>query len=74
MLNTAMPRKMMPPLSDTGQSEHDRFVKFAKAVLAVPKAEVLAHLEARKQDIDNKLADACQELAKRKATLRKRSS
>ena len=69
-----MPRKMMPPLPETGQSEHDRFVKFARAVLSVPKAEVVARLEAQKQEIDNKLADMRQELAKRKAGHRKKSS
>lgn len=69
-----MPRKMMPPLPDTGQSEHDRLVKFAKAVLAVPEAEVVAHLEARKQEIDSKLADVRQEFMKRKAARRKRPS
>lgn len=69
-----MPRKMMPPLPDSGQSEHDRFVKFAKAVLSVPKAEVVARLEAQKQDIDNKLVDVRQELAKRKAGQLKKSS
>lgn len=69
-----MPRKMMPPLPETGQSEHDRFVKFAKAVLSVPKAEVVARLEAQKHEIDTKLADVRQELAKRKAATRKKKS
>jgi hypothetical protein len=33
-----MPRKMIPPLPDAlGESEADRFKRFASAILAVPK-------------------------------------
>jgi hypothetical protein len=57
----------------TGGSEHDRFKRFAKAILAVPKSEVVAHLEAKKQKIDSQLADVRRELAKRKSGRRKES-
>jgi hypothetical protein len=42
ILNTAIAhRKMMPPLSYTlGETDHDRFKRFAKAILAVPKSEI----------------------------------
>ncbi|SPE38110.1 hypothetical protein SBA3_2780014 [Candidatus Sulfopaludibacter sp. SbA3] len=76
-----MHRKMIQPLPEAlGDSAQARFKRFAKAVLAVPKSEItppeeaLAKLEAQKQRIDNKLADVRQELAKRKAIRRKRSS
>lgn len=70
-----MPRKkMIPALSGPeGESEHDRFKRFAKAVLAVPKSEItpaeeaLAKLQDEKQKIDAKLAEVRLELAKRKA-------
>jgi len=72
---------MIQPLPEAlGDSAQARFKRFAKAVLAVPKSEItppeeaLAKLEAQKQRIDNKLADVRQELAKRKAIRRKRSS
>ncbi len=57
-----MPRKMIQPLtSELGDSESDRFKRFAEAVLAVPRSELapeetLKKLEARKQRIDAKIA------------------
>ena len=30
----------MPPLPETGESEYDRFKRFAKAILAVPKSQI----------------------------------
>jgi hypothetical protein len=34
-------KKMLPPSPDKlGESEHDRFKRFAKALLAVPKSEI----------------------------------
>jgi len=69
-----MQQKMIQPWPEAlGDSPHDRFKRFAKAVLAVPKTEItppeeaLAKLEAQKQSIDAKIADAGRELAKRKA-------
>ena len=69
-----MPRKMIQPLPDSlGESEQARFKRFAKAVLAVPKSEimpaeeVLARLQAEKQKVDAKLAEVRQEIAKRKS-------
>jgi hypothetical protein len=67
-----MPQKSLPPLPDLGDSEHDRFKRFAKAILAVPKSEampvehVLSKLEAQKQEIDAKIGEVRRELAKRK--------
>jgi hypothetical protein len=67
---------MIPPMPDSGGSAQDRFKRFAKAILAVPKSEItppeeaLAKLEAQKQRIDAKIADVSRELAKRKATRR----
>lgn len=67
---------MIQPLPDSlGRSEHDRLKRFAKALLAVPKAEImpeetlasLARLEAQKLQIDAKLADVRRTLAKRKS-------
>lgn len=67
-------RKMMPPLPDTlGGSEHDRFRRFAKALLAVPKSEVtpvektLTKLESDKRKIDAKLVEVRREMARRKS-------
>jgi hypothetical protein len=74
-LNEDMQQKMIQPLPETlGDSPHDRFKRFAKAVLSVPKDEItppeeaLAKLEAQKQQIDAKIADVGRELAKRKVT------
>jgi len=67
---------MMPPFPATDESEHDRFVKFARAILAVPKSEItppeqtLAILEAKKQKVDAKIAEVRREMAKRKAKVR----
>jgi hypothetical protein len=64
---------MFPPLPEIpGESQQDRFRRFAKAILAVPKAEIMpeeafAKLESQKQRIDAKLADVRRVLAKRKA-------
>jgi hypothetical protein len=63
-----------------GESEQDRFKRFAKAILAVPKSEitppeeVLTKLEAQKQSIDAKIATVGRELAKRKSNRRRASS
>jgi hypothetical protein len=69
-----MPRKMMPPLPESGESDHDRFVNFAKAVLTVSKSEVGAHQEARMQEIDSKLVDVQRGLTKRRTARRRRPS
>ena len=71
-----MPRKMLPPLPPTGESEHDRFKRFAKAILAVPKSEItppeqaLAELQAQKQKIHAKIGEVRREIAKRKSPRR----
>jgi hypothetical protein len=64
---------MIPALPDTlGQSPHDRFKKFAKALLAVPKTEImpveeaLAKLESDKRKIDANIVDVRREMVKRK--------
>jgi hypothetical protein len=69
-----MPRpKMVPPMPESGQSEYSRFKQFAKALLAVPKAEIptaeeaLSKLEAKKQQIDTNIAAVDRELKKRRA-------
>ncbi|HLG99280.1 MAG TPA: hypothetical protein VKX49_23415 [Bryobacteraceae bacterium] len=75
-----MPReKMIPPLPESlGGSVHDRFKRFAKAVLSVPKTEitpaeeVLEKLESEKQKVDAKIAEVRRELSKRKTTPPKR--
>jgi len=68
---------MIPPFSQSDESEHDRFRRFAKALLSVPKAEItpeetLAKLEAEKRRVDAKLAEVRQVLAQRRTTRRKR--
>jgi hypothetical protein len=65
-------QKMIPPLPDTlGASENDRFKRFAKAILAVPKTEVetqaIARLEAEKRKIEKKIVAVKRERAKRKS-------
>jgi hypothetical protein len=35
-----MRSKMIPPIPSTNESDHDRFKRFAKAILAVPKSEI----------------------------------
>jgi len=63
-------KKMMPSLPDTlGGSEHDRFVTFAKTILADPRSKVmpehtLVKLEAEKQIIEGKIIDVRREIAK----------
>jgi hypothetical protein len=65
---------MIPPLPESwGGTEHDRFKRFAKAVLSVPKTEItppeetIAKLQAEKQKVDAKIAEVRRELAKRKS-------
>jgi hypothetical protein len=73
MRRTAIP----PPPDSLGGSEHERFQRFAQAILAVPKSEVappeeaLAKLEAQKQRIDAKIAEVGRQLGKRKISRRK---
>ena len=69
-----MPRaKMMPPLPETDESEHERFKRFAKAILSVPRNEIvspeeaLAKLQAQRQKIDAKIDEVRRALVKRKA-------
>lgn len=55
-------RKMIPPLPESNQSEYNRFKRFAQALLAVPKAEImpeeaLAKLEDEKRRVDAKIAE-----------------
>lgn len=73
-----MPRKMFPPLPPTGEPEYDRFKRFAQALLAVPKAEImpeqaLAKLEAEKQKIDAKLAEVRRVLKEQRHKARRSS-
>jgi len=35
-----MRSKMIPPIPESGESDHDRFKRFAKAILGVPKSEI----------------------------------
>jgi hypothetical protein len=63
---------MIPPLPESKQSEYDRFRTFAKALLAVPKAEimpeeVLAKLEDEKRRVDAKIADVRRVLKSRRS-------
>jgi hypothetical protein len=63
---------MLPPLPESNESEYDRFKRFAQALLAVPRSEImpeeaLEKLKAQKQRIDAKIAEVGQEMAKRKA-------
>jgi hypothetical protein len=69
--NVVMCRKV-PPLPESHQSEHDRFKRFARAVLADPKSEVAtweqlrARLKAEKLDIESQIAAMKQAPEKRK--------
>ena len=73
-------KKMMPPLPDAlGGSEYDRFVTFAKTILAVPRSKItpeqaLSKLEAEKKKIEGKIAGVRRELkaSGRKMATRKR--
>ena len=61
----------MPPLPDAlGGSEYDRFTRFAKTILAVPRSKVmpeqaLSKLEAEKRNVEGKITGVRLELAKR---------
>lgn len=68
-------RKMIPPLPESlGGSEHERFQRFAKAVLSVaktetkPAEEVLAKLEAEKNKVDAKIAEVRRAITQRKSS------
>jgi hypothetical protein len=67
-----MPRKMFPPMPGSGESEHDRFKRFAKAILAVPKAEVptaeqaISRLKAEKEKIESEILIVRKEIDRRK--------
>jgi hypothetical protein len=67
-----MPRsKMIPPLPESNEPEYDRFKRFAKALLAVPKTELmpedaLTKLEDQKRRVDAKIAEVRRVLATRK--------
>jgi hypothetical protein len=60
-----------------GESEHDRFKRFAKAILAVPKSEItspeqtLLRLKAEKKGIESKIVDVRRVLAKQRSARRK---
>jgi hypothetical protein len=72
-----MRQKMISPLSDVlGETEHDRFKRFASAILAVPKHETetpeqaISRLETEKRKIENQIAVVRLAKAKRKAKQR----
>jgi predicted DNA-binding protein (UPF0251 family) len=83
-------KKMMPPLPESNESPHQRFKRFTKAILAVPRSEIetvkktglldmtpeeaLERLEAERQNIDANLKEVRREIAKRKATIPKSSA
>jgi hypothetical protein len=74
-LSAVMPRKMIPALPDSfGQTPHERFKAFAKAILAVPKSEVttleqvIEQLGAEKREIEAKIAKVKRVLANRKSS------
>jgi hypothetical protein len=52
---------MFDPIPESGESANDRFKRFAKAILAVPKAEVptaeeaIARLKVKRQKFDGPL-------------------
>jgi len=64
--------KMIPPMPESGQSEYSRFKQFARAILAVPKAEIptaeeaLLKLEAEKHQINARITEVRRALKKRK--------
>ena len=74
-----MRQKMLPPLPDSGESAHDRFKRFAKAILAVPKSELptpeqaIEKIQAQKQRIDAKIAEVRQKIGKPKSPRRSSS-
>ena len=63
--------------AEYGESKHDRFKRFAKALLAVPKSEVtpiertLAKLESEKLKIDTTIVEVRRELAKKESKSQK---
>ena len=71
-LNVVMPRKMFAPLPESNESEHNRFKRFAKAILAVPKTEIetpeqaIVRLKAEKRRIEGKIAEVRRVVAERK--------
>lgn len=68
-----MRRKMIQPLpADLGNVPSERFKRFAKALLTVPKAEIetpeqaIARLEAEKVRIDREIVALTTEIKERK--------
>jgi hypothetical protein len=66
---------MFAPLPESNGSEQDRFKRFAKAILAVPKLEIapeqtLSRLEAEKWKVESKIANVRREIMKRKSAKR----
>jgi len=78
MLNVVMPRKMIPALPESNEPAHDRFKRFAKAILSVPKTEIetpeqaIARLEAKKKQIERKIAAVKREREKPKSAAKRR--
>ena len=59
-----MRQKMIPPLPDSlGETESERFKRFATTILSVPKTEIetpeqtIGRLESEKRKIDRKIAE-----------------
>lgn len=56
-----MPRKMIPALPESNESAHDRFKRFAHAILSVPKTEIetpeqaIARLQSEKRQIERQI-------------------
>jgi hypothetical protein len=71
---------MFPPMPSSGESEHDRFKRFAKAILAVPKAEAppageaIPWLKAEKEMIEGDILTVRSEIDNRKKRLRRQCS
>ena len=66
-------RKMIPPLPESTEPEYDRFKRFAQALLAVPKAEImpedaLVKLEDQKRRVDAKIAEVRRVLKSRRSS------
>jgi hypothetical protein len=65
---------MIPPMPEPDESQHDRFKRFAKAVLADPKSEVAtweelrAHLKAERREIENRIAEMRKTLKSNQST------
>ena len=69
-----MRRKMIPPLPATfGESQSDRFKRFASAILSVPQSEdrdpeqAIVRLEAEKRKLERKTAEVRRVATKRKS-------